>query len=69
MCFIEIDAQNFIPNFWEIFLQRKTVLRAHRMKFDGNSIFCQIYAIFLRKMEHVIDRYFSLFLKDFEDFS
>ena len=40
------------------------------MKSDKKLFFCQIYAIFLRKMEHVvIDNYFSLFLKSVEDFS
>ena len=41
-----------------------------RKKSDEKPFFCQIYAIFEKKIVHVvIDRYFSLFLKGFEDFS
>ena len=44
---------------------------AHGMKSDENQFFCQIYVIFFKeKIAHfVIQRYFSLFLKGFEDFS
>ena len=38
---------------------RQTLLRAHEMKSDEKPFFCQIYAIFLGKMVHVvIDMYF-----------
>ena len=40
------------------------------MKSDEKLFFCQIYEFFKDKMAHVvIDRYFSLYLKVFEDFS
>ena len=64
MCFVEGEIPNFILKFMEIFLWRETVFSAQAMKSDEKPFFCQIYAIFLRKMIHVvIDRYFSLFLK------
>ena len=70
MCFFGIETWNFIIWFWEIFPWRETVLRAHRMKSDEKLFFYQIYAFFRERMVHVvIDKYFSLFLKGFEDFS
>ena len=74
MCFIERETHNFIPKFTEIFPWRETVLWAHGTKSNEKPFFCQLYRVFcfvfsLEKMVHVaIDRYFSLFLKGFEDF-
>ena len=69
MYFIERETRNFILEFREIFPWREIVLRANGMKSDEKPFFCQIYVIFREKMVHVaIDRYFSLFLKDFEGF-
>ena len=43
--------------------------RANRMKSDRKLFFCQMYAIFGEKMEHVvINMYFSLFLKGLKIF-
>ena len=72
MHFIARETQNFILKIRGIFPWREIVLRAHEMKSyaDEKPFFCQIYAIFFRKMVHVvIDWYFPLFLKGFEDFS
>ena len=45
-------------------------VRAHGMISVEKLFSCQIYAIFWEKMEHVvINRYFSLILKGFEDCS
>ena len=44
--------------------------QGHGIKSYEKLFFCQIYASFWEKIEHVvIDRYFSLFLKVFKDFS
>ena len=59
MCFIDRETQNFILKLRKIFPWRETVLRAHGMKSDERPFFCQIYAIFVWEMIHiVIDRYF-----------
>ena len=69
MCFIERETQNVILQLREIFLWRKTVLRAHGMKSDEKPFFCQIYVIVSGKMVHVvIDKYFSLFPKGLKIF-
>ena len=46
------------------------MLRAHRMKSDETPLLLPNLCDFLRKkmVQVVIDRYFSLFLKSFEDF-
>ena len=65
--FIERETHNFILKFRESFPWKETVFRATEWK---SVFFYQIYAIFWEKIAHfVIDRYFSLFLKGFEDFS
>ena len=46
MCFIERETQNFILKFREIFLQRETMLRTHRMKSDEKPFFCQFMQLF-----------------------
>ena len=70
MYFIERETQNFIIKFREIFPWRETVLMAHGMKSDEKTFLCQIDESYEKKMVHgVIPRYFSLFLKGFEDFS
>ena len=66
MYFVERETWNIILKFREIFPLRETAFRAH-----GTNFFFQIHAIFLeKKIEFVVtDRYLSLFLKGFEDFS
>ena len=56
-------------DFYEVIPWRETVLRVHGMKSDEKPFWCEIYSLFFgEKMVHVvIERYFSLFLKDFED--
>ena len=75
ICFICVywkinETKNFLPKFREIFQWRETAPSTHRMKTCKKLFFCQSYAIFWDKMIHaVIERYLSLFLKWFEDFS
>ena len=70
MCFVERETQNFILKLREIFTWRETVPRAHGVKSDGKTVLLSNLCNFLRYMKHVvIDRYFSLFLKGFEEFS
>ena len=60
MCFIEIETQNFILKFREIFPWRETVLRAYTMKSAEKPVFYQIHATVWGKAVHVvIDRHFS----------
>ena len=44
--FIERKVMNFTPKFRGILLWRKTMSRAHGMKFYKKSFFCKNYAVF-----------------------
>ena len=62
--FIDRETHNFILKFREIFHEEKQCSE----KSDENQVFCQICAILGGgKLHFVIHRYFSLFLKGFED--
>ena len=70
MCFIGKETHLFILKFMEIFPWRGIVLRAHGMKSDEKLFFVKFMRFFEKKMvQVVIKKYFSLFLKNFEDFS
>ena len=60
--FIERKTFNFIIKLREIFPWRETALRAHGMKSDKQLFFCQIYAIFLEEMVHVVIDGYCFFL-------
>ena len=69
LCVLLRETQNFILKFREIFPSRETALRIHRIKSD-EKLFYVNFRHFLEKMVHVVmDRYFSLLLVGFEDFS
>ena len=62
-------TENLTIKFKEIFPWTETMLMAHRIKSDKKP-FSVKSMYFLRKMVHVvIERYFPLYLKGFEDFS
>ena len=69
MCLNERETQNLIQKF-RSFPWREAGFRAYRMKSDEKSFYVKFMRFFVEKMvQFVINRYFSIFLKGFDDFS
>ena len=71
MHLIERETHNFILKFRELIPRRETVLRApKKLNLMNSHVSVKFMQFFEKKVVHVvIDRYFSLFLTGFENFS